>query len=470
MSSNQQNPRYVVVIPAYNEGATIDKVIKQTLEYCDNVIVVDDGSTDNTLSEIQKSNVHVIKNELNQGKAASLWHGFKAALEQDIDFIITLDGDGQHSAEHFSLLIEKFQSHPNDIIIGARLADKSAIPAKRYYANKIANFWIAWAAGYPLSDSQSGFRLYPVKLFDNLNISTSKNDSFVFESEIIIKAAQVGIHSQPVAIPAVYAENARPSHFRGVRDITLITKMVAKSLASRGFYLPGLYRSAIKPNLIPSRNNKLDFDGYLTILLSIVVVLITSGLSLLLSWAYVIQVARRNQTKVLDDNSILVHGKCLINEQPDHDYRIRLQRAITIVKSNNPKSIYILGGKTDGTDISEAQAGKNYLIDAGIDSKLIVLEEQSQNTLENLKRFRDIIKTDPQQVLLITNRYHLARCLMMAKGFGIDVTACPAEDKFVFCFDELANTFKESFHVHWFLIGKYWANITNNKTMLDRIT
>jgi len=470
MTTNEQNPRYVVVIPAYNEGETIDRVIKQTLEYSDNIIVVDDGSSDNTLSEIEKSNVEIIKHQDNQGKAASLWHGITSALKQDIDFIITLDGDGQHSAEHISLLIDMYQTHPGEIIIGARLADKSAIPAKRYYANKIANFWIAWAAGYPLSDSQSGFRLYPVKLFDNLSISTTKNDSFVFESEIIIKAAQLGIHSKPVAIPAIYAKGARASHFRGVRDITLITKMVGKSLFSRGLYLPGLYRSAIKPMLIPDDNNQTDLDGYLTILLSILVVLITSGISLILIWAYIIQVARRAPEDILLSTTIMVLGKELINDQPDQDYRARLQRVVSVVKRIVAKQIVILGGKTLEAEISEASAGRDYLLAQGMNGSNIILEQQSRNTLENLKRFRSVTDSKEQSVLLITNRYHLARSLIMAKGFGINAIACPAEDYFGFTISELLDTFKESFHLHWYLIGKYWSNITNNKKMLDRIS
>ena len=234
-----------IVIPAYNEEATIADVVQQALNESDNVIVVDDGSIDQTISKLDGLNIHLIKHDKNKGKAASLWDGFMAALKMDVDFIITLDGDGQHAPSDISLLLKKANEFPTDIIIGARLADKSAIPAKRYYANKFANFWLAWAAGYPIQDSQSGFRIYPKALFENLNISTEHG--FVFESEILIKAAQKGIYSHPVKIPAVYKKNARPSHFKGVQDITLITKMVAKSLFFRGLYPAGLFYSLIMP-------------------------------------------------------------------------------------------------------------------------------------------------------------------------------------------------------------------------------
>ena len=251
MQQNSQIDNFAIVIPAYNEQATIRDIVSRALQQSENVIVVDDGSADNTITELDGLAITLIKHQTNKGKAASLWNGFQAALQLGVDCIITLDGDGQHAPEDIPLILSKANEFPGDIIIGARLADKSAIPAKRYYANKIANFWIAWAAGYPIHDSQSGFRLYPAALFKGLNISTKHG--FVFESEILIKAAQKKIYSHPVKIPAVYRENARPSHFRGVHDITLITLMVAKSLISRAMYLKGFYRSVINPYDISKR-------------------------------------------------------------------------------------------------------------------------------------------------------------------------------------------------------------------------
>lgn len=243
------NFNFAVIIPAYNEEATIKEIAIRALKYSPLIIVIDDGSTDNTINELDNLPVTILKNDVNSGKAATLWKGIEEARKHNVDYIISLDGDGQHAPEDIPKLLSKTKLHPKHIIIGARLADKSAIPAKRYYANKIANFWLAWAAGYPISDSQSGFRVYPQQLFDNLHISISKRSSFVFESEILIKAAQRSIQCIAVPIPAVYADNARPSHFRGVHDIALITLMVARSLATRGFYPQGLYRSCIKPLL-----------------------------------------------------------------------------------------------------------------------------------------------------------------------------------------------------------------------------
>jgi glycosyltransferase involved in cell wall biosynthesis len=251
MTQSRQLPDFSIIIPAYNEEATIHDIASRALSISPRVIVVDDGSVDATVTQLTDLPIQLIQHQSNKGKAASLWDGITLARQGQVKYIITLDGDGQHAPEDIPKLLAKLEAHPNHIIIGARLADKSAIPAKRYYANRIANFWIAWAVGYPISDSQSGFRVYPSELFDGLEISISRRNSFVFESEILIKAAQRGIKCSSVAIPAIYAETARPSHFRGVRDITFITLMVGRSLISRGLYPQGLYHSCIKPHLCP---------------------------------------------------------------------------------------------------------------------------------------------------------------------------------------------------------------------------
>lgn len=237
---------YAVVIPAYNEAATIRDVVERSLKLDLPIIVVDDGSVDETSAELQGLPITLLRNEPNAGKAASLWRGMQYALQQEADGVITLDGDGQHQPEDIPRFIDAAQAHPRRIVIGSRLHDRETIPAKRYYANRFANFWIAWASGMPMEDSQSGFRLYPSELLQDLSISTSRDHSFVFESEIIIEAGWRGIGVYNIEIPAIYGAEMRPSHFQSVRDILRITKMVAGRLASRGFFLPGLYRAVFK--------------------------------------------------------------------------------------------------------------------------------------------------------------------------------------------------------------------------------
>ncbi|MGH8751625.1 MAG: glycosyltransferase family 2 protein [Burkholderiales bacterium] len=234
---------FAVVIPAYNEAATLRDVANRALLQLSRVIVVDDGSTDGSAQVLEGLPVTLLSHAQNLGKAASLWDGMQHALEAGAEAVITLDGDGQHEPEDIARLIEAFQQHPQAIIIGARLHDWQKIPIARYCANRFANFWIAWAAGCPIADSQSGFRVYPAELLRALNIAHGKSAGFVFESEILIEAGRRGVASVAVPVRAIYSSHARPSHFHEVVDIARITRMVAWKLLARGLFLPGLWRS-----------------------------------------------------------------------------------------------------------------------------------------------------------------------------------------------------------------------------------
>ncbi|MES2069929.1 MAG: glycosyltransferase family 2 protein [Pseudomonadota bacterium] len=240
------NDDITVVIPAYNEASTIRDLVLRTLRQARHVIVVDDGSTDATVQALEGLDITLIRHAVNQGKASSLWDGMHAARKRAISGIVTLDADGQHLPEDIPRLLQHFRLMPNTIIIGSRLHEKANIPRARYNANRFANFWIAWAAGYPIIDSQSGFRIYPADLLERVKVAHQRSSSFVFESEVLIEAGRQGITSVPIAISAIYMPQARASHFRPVVDIARIVRMVAWKLVSRGFYLQGLRRSLRK--------------------------------------------------------------------------------------------------------------------------------------------------------------------------------------------------------------------------------
>jgi glycosyltransferase involved in cell wall biosynthesis len=232
-----------LVIPAYNEAATIRDVAERALAQVQRVIVVDDGSTDGTSAALDGLPVTLIRNPRNLGKAASLWRGIALALAENAAAVVTLDGDGQHRPEDIPRLLEVHRHQPEALIVGARLHEGGNIPAERYFANRFANFWIAWAAGQHVKDSQSGFRLYPAALLRALPQRLGRAAGFVFESEVLIEAGRRGARLAWVPIPAIYEARSRPSHFRPVIDVALITRMVAWKLLSRGLYLRGLLRS-----------------------------------------------------------------------------------------------------------------------------------------------------------------------------------------------------------------------------------
>ena len=235
--------QYVLVIPAYNESATIRAVVLGALQHIATVIVVDDGSSDGTAEKLANLPVKLLRHSQNMGKAASLWDGMQAALSLGAKGIVTMDGDGQHDPADLPALLLAAETHPDKLVIGSRLWNIAVIPKARYRANRFANFWIAWASGQAVEDSQSGFRIYPTRLIRLCRFKLSRDRSFVFESEIIIEAARHGFLCDFQPVQTAYPKNARPSHFHPVKDIFRITRMVAWRLFIRGFYLPGLWRS-----------------------------------------------------------------------------------------------------------------------------------------------------------------------------------------------------------------------------------
>jgi len=232
-----------VVIPAYNEAATIADVVRRSCRQVGWAIVVDDGSDDATAAQLQDLSATVLRHERNQGKAASLWDGMQFALAHGAETVITLDADGQHCPEDIPRLLAASQRHPAALIIAARLKQRGQVPWLRRFANGMADFWISWAAGCPIKDTQSGFRLYPAAVLSRLQVAHDRRHSFVFESEILIEAARKGYYPIAVPIAALYSRQARPSYYRPLRDTVRITWMVTWKLLSRGLYPLGLLRS-----------------------------------------------------------------------------------------------------------------------------------------------------------------------------------------------------------------------------------
>lgn len=238
-----------LVIPAYNEAPSLRQVAAAALERHPWVIVVDDGSTDATAHCVIDLPLTLLRLPNNQGKAQALWHGMEHALSHGASAVMTMDADGQHRAEDIPRMLEASKAYPDLLIIGSRMRDRSQFPTSRYRANRFANFWIAWAAGHPLSDSQSGFRVYPAALLRAYPAARRKAHGFVFESEIIIEAGRRGYASLAVPIPAIYISSPRKSHFRPVLDILRITRMVAMKLLQRGLCPMCLWRSLHPPQI-----------------------------------------------------------------------------------------------------------------------------------------------------------------------------------------------------------------------------
>lgn len=248
------NVKHAVVIPAYNERPSVRAVVEGVLRHVAEIIVVDDASTDHTAETLSDLPVQVLRNPVNEGKGASLWRGGREAARRGARWVITLDADGQHDPADLARLIAATYEYPDALIIGARTRHRESVPRRRAAANRLADFCVGWAAGQPIVDSQSGLRVYPAWLFENLR-RPRKREGFAFESEVIIQAARQGVPIVGLPVDAHYPVNSRPSRYRPVIDSMQIMFMLLRQVVFLGFYPVGLYRSmSLRPRLLSEQD------------------------------------------------------------------------------------------------------------------------------------------------------------------------------------------------------------------------
>ena len=185
--------------------------------------------------------ITLLQNPINQGKGASLLRGFQHVQELNIHAAISMDADTQHDPSDIPKFVEAMHEYLDHIIIGARIFNQENAPKSRHRANRIADFFISWAAGHRIIDTQSGYRLYPVGFLRDC-LHQFRSQRFAFESEMIIQASRRGYAAISIPIQSRYPKNSRPSHYRPFADTFKITTMITWKIISRGFCLPGLFR------------------------------------------------------------------------------------------------------------------------------------------------------------------------------------------------------------------------------------
>lgn len=190
-----------VVIPAYNESANILRLVQDIKKYQLEILVIDDGSTDNTFSIAKDAGVQAMLNLNNQGKGASLLKGFKYALENNFDAVITMDADGQHLAQDLPSFIEEAKDPGIHIILGNRMLNVGRMPFLRVITNKFMSWLISIISKQTIPDTQCGFRLIKKEVFMNIKFSTTKYET---ESELLIKASRLGFKIKSIPIRSVY--------------------------------------------------------------------------------------------------------------------------------------------------------------------------------------------------------------------------------------------------------------------------
>lgn len=209
---------YGVIIPAYNNGRTLKSLIRATLSYTTRIIVVNDGSNDNTAELLRefKDKIQIISYAKNRGKGAALKKGLLKAGELGYEYVITLDADGQHDPAEIPKFLEALTPGEKVMMIGNRDMNGPHIPKKSIFGRKFSNFWVKLETGRELMDTQSGYRLYTVAAMNQFRFMTVKYD---FELESLVRWVWRGYPVKIVDIAVYYPPPAeRISHFKAFQD------------------------------------------------------------------------------------------------------------------------------------------------------------------------------------------------------------------------------------------------------------
>ena len=229
------------MIPVYNHEAAVVDVVKKARDLNLPVIVVDDGSTDSTGSRIQNMDgVVLLPHGRNRGKGAALLTGFSRAAEI-ADWAISIDADGQHHPQDALGLIDAIPANTRPIMVGAREdMDGREVPWTSRFGRKFSNFWVSVSGGPLVTDSQSGFRIYPLPEAMNLNVIARR---YQFEVEILVKARWKGIPVMEAPVRVNYAPGTeRISHFRPVVDFIRNNNTFTRLIVQRIFVPPHIRR------------------------------------------------------------------------------------------------------------------------------------------------------------------------------------------------------------------------------------
>ena len=213
------NKKFLTLIPAYNEGNHIQKVIEESKQVLP-VLVVDDGSKDNTAEIVKASGAELIQVMPNQGKGNALKTGFQWALDHGYDGVITLDADGQHDPREIPLFLESLQTSNADLIIGSR--NFSEMPFSRKFANSFGKILFSWAMRQPIEDNQSGYRYIGKSIMEKS--LQMKESGFEFEVEMILICMQNQMKLAWVPIKTIYGDEK--SHIKPLRHIARFISLV----------------------------------------------------------------------------------------------------------------------------------------------------------------------------------------------------------------------------------------------------
>ena len=208
-----------VLVPTFNNAKTLGPLLRNLEQFHPHIIVVNDGSTDET-DKLLREFPNITDPDLfpEPGERICPAAGIQMAREQDFEYAISIDSDGQHFAKDLTCFLEKLDDVPGALIIGARNMEQSSVPAKSSFGHRFSNFWFRFETGVSLPDTQSGYRCYPIARLHNMFYFTNR---FEFEIEVIVRASWRGIPVVSVPVGVYYPPpEERVSHFRPIIDFT----------------------------------------------------------------------------------------------------------------------------------------------------------------------------------------------------------------------------------------------------------
>lgn len=208
-----------MLIPAFNEASHIGMVVKGAKQHVNAVVVIDDGSSDETAEIARAAGAVCLESRTNGGKAAALRIGIAYARAEQFTHVITLDGDGQHLPEDIPTMLRVAEESGADLVIGARPFRRADMPLSRYYSNTIGSRLASAMVGCEIRDSQSGFRLLRL---DKLGGNSLRSSRYEFEMEVLIKMARSGCSIAHAPIRMVYDDGRARSKMKPIRDTVRI--------------------------------------------------------------------------------------------------------------------------------------------------------------------------------------------------------------------------------------------------------
>lgn len=227
-----------VIVPTYNNDGTLHSFLNSLQGFTDQIIVVNDGSTDSTSEILQEfNNLQLVTHPKNRGKGIALKTGFKRARELGYAYAITIDSDGQHYPEDLDIFLSELENQITDrplLLVGDRKMSGEGIPRQSSKGNRFSNFWFLVVTGLEFHDTQSGYRLYPVDFVNDIKLITWK---FEFEIEVLVKAVWKKVEVRNIPIRVHYDELERVSHFRPFWDIVRIVLLYMWFVLVSFFYI-----------------------------------------------------------------------------------------------------------------------------------------------------------------------------------------------------------------------------------------